>query len=107
MEQQRATVSTPLAKLLPYTECDAFSLRSATTGDRSPRRVFCENVIAVLYQRVAREHALGVVPLRRLASQGCGRERSGCGVIVERAPSPSTAVREPLAVLHSEYNYMQ
>src|SRR5262249_52764224 len=39
-------------------------------------------------------------------SQGCGRECVGRGVIVERAPSPSTAVYEPLAVLHHEINVM-
>src|SRR5262249_36941299 len=55
---------------------------------------------------MAREPAFGVVTLRRLVSQGCGRERAGRGVIVERTPSPSTAVREPLAVLHHEINVM-
>src|SRR5262249_56322615 len=55
---------------------------------------------------MAREPAFGVVTLRRLVSQGCGRERAGRCVIVKRAPSPSTAVREPLAVLHHEINVM-
>ena len=49
MEQQRANVSTPArlyrfdliqhCPLLPYAERDAFSLRSATTTNRSPLRV--------------------------------------------------------------------
>src|SRR5262245_25955473 len=76
------------------------------TVARSPRRVLRENVIAVLHQRVAREPAFGVVTLRRLVSRGCGRECVGRGVIVERAPSPSAAVYEPLAVLHHEINVM-
>ena len=36
-----------------------------------------------------------------------GPERIGRGVILERAISPSAAVREPLAVLHHEINVMQ
>src|SRR5690242_5129369 len=91
-----------MASSLPYAECDAFPLRSAASGNRSPRRVLCENVVLCLHYRMAREPALRVVPLRRLVSQGCGRERVGRGVIVERAPSPSPAVREPLTVLHHE-----
>src|SRR5215510_12759155 len=55
---------------------------------------------------MAREPAFGVVTLRRFASRACGRERAGRGVIVERAPSPSTAVCEPLAVFHHEINVM-
>ena len=68
--------------------------------------VIRENVISRLHHRVAREPALGVVPLRRLASQGAGRERIGCSVIVEHGVSPPAAVREPLAVLHHEVHIM-
>src|SRR5881296_472774 len=39
---------------------------------RSPLPVVRENVISGLHDRVAREPALGVVPLRRLVSQGAG-----------------------------------
>src|SRR5205823_14996350 len=39
---------------------------------RSPLPVVRENVISCLHDRVAREPALGVVPLRRLVSQGAG-----------------------------------
>src|ERR1700676_2786716 len=53
----------------------------------SPMPVIRENVISCLHPRVAREPALGVVPLRRLASQGAGRERIGCSVIVEHGIS--------------------
>src|SRR5882724_3158456 len=67
---------------------------------RSPLPVVSENIISRLHDRVAREPALGVVALRRLVSQGGGRERIGRGVILERGPSPSAAVREPLAILH-------
>jgi len=49
--------------------------------------VIRENVISRLHHRVAREPALGVVPLRRLASQGAGRERIGRSVIVEHGVS--------------------
>src|SRR5882762_6768070 len=72
----------------------------------SPLPVIRENVISCLHPRVAREPALGVVPLRRLVSQGARPERIGCSVIVEHSPSPPAAVREPLAVLHHEVDVM-
>ena len=72
----------------------------------SPVPVIRENVISCLHARVAREPALGVVPLRRLASQSAGLERIGCSVILEHGPSPPSAVREPLAVLHHEVDVM-
>ena len=50
----------------------------------SPVPVIRENVISCLHDRVAREPALGVVPLRRLVSQGAGRERIGRGVSIAR-----------------------
>ena len=68
----------------------------------SPVPVIRENVISCLRHRVAREPALGVVPLRRLVSQGAGSERIRCSVIEEDGPSPPAAVREPLAVLYHE-----
>src|SRR5215469_8132907 len=74
---------------------------------RSPLLVVRENVISCLHDRVAPEPALGVVPLRRLVGRGGGRERIGRSVVVERGPSPSAAVREPLAVLHHEVDVMQ
>src|SRR5229473_1539337 len=79
-------------------------LCAAHTASSMP--VIRENVISCLHHRVAREPALGVVPLWRLASQGAGRERIGCSVIVEHGPSPPAAVREPLAVLHHEVHVM-
>src|SRR5205823_10173530 len=42
-----------------------------------------------------------------LVSQGGLRERSGRGVILERGPSPSAAVGEPLAIFHHEVDVMQ
>src|ERR1700733_4164588 len=51
--------------------------------------------------------ALSVVPLRRLAGQGAGRERIGRGVIVEHGVSPSVAVRESLGILLDELNLSQ
>src|SRR6516164_7171375 len=72
----------------------------------SPVPVIRENVISCLYDRVAREAALGIVPLRRLVGQGAGPERIGCSIILEYGPSPSAAVREPLAVLHHEIDVM-
>jgi hypothetical protein len=51
-----------------------------------------------------REPALGVVFLRRFVRHSGGPKRIGRRVILERAPSPSAAVREPLAVLHHEIN---
>src|SRR6476660_7489900 len=68
--------------------------------------VFRENVISGLHRRVAHEAALGVVPLRRLSGRGAGRERIGCGVIVEHGVTPPAAVRESLAVLHHEVDVM-
>src|SRR5579859_4500544 len=73
---------------------------------RSPVSVIRENVVSCLHDRVAREPALGVVPLRRMVRQGAGRERIGCSVIVEHGPSPPAAVREPVAVLLHEVNIM-
>jgi CRP-like cAMP-binding protein len=45
-------------------ECTPFSLRSAITGDRSPRRVRRENVVFCLHYRVACEPALGLRQLQ-------------------------------------------
>src|SRR6185369_5566561 len=73
-------------------------------ADDSPLPVFRENVVAVLHYRVARESALGVVPLRWIVSHGGRHERIGRGVVLERRPSPAAAVRESLAVLHHEIN---
>jgi hypothetical protein len=70
----------------------------------SPLSVLRENVVAVLHQCVAREPALGVVFLRRFVRHGGGPKRIGRRVTLERAPYPSAAVREPLAVLHHEIN---
>src|SRR5208283_3933208 len=72
----------------------------------SPVPVVRENVISRLHDRVAREAALGVVSLRRLAGQSAWRERIGCTVIVEDGVTPPTTVREPLAVLHHEVDVM-
>ena len=57
----------------------------------SPVPVIRENVISCLHARVAREPALGVVPLRRLVSRGGGLERIGRGVILEIGPPPDPA----------------
>src|ERR1700724_3071137 len=73
----------------------------------SPLGVLRENVVLLLHYRVAREPALGVVPLRRLIRRCAGPERIGRGVILELAISPSAAVREPLAILHHEINVME
>ena len=61
--------------------------------------VIRENVVSRLHARMAREPALGVIPLLRMVSQGAGRERIGCSVIVERGPSPPAALREPVCIL--------
>src|SRR5262245_11554095 len=74
---------------------------------RSPFAVLRNNVVPVLHSRVAREPALGVVPLRWVVSYGAGRERLGRGVIREHGPSPSAAVRKPPAILHHEIHIMQ
>src|SRR5580658_1887304 len=75
-------------------------------GYASPVPVIREDVISHLHACVAREPALGIVPLRRLVSHGAGREGIGRSVIVERGVSPPAAVREPLAVLHHEVHVM-
>src|SRR5258706_4220892 len=72
----------------------------------SPLSVLREYVVVVLHHRVASEPALRVVFLRRFGGCGRGLKRIGRRVIVERAPSPSPAIREPLAVLHPEINVM-
>src|SRR5215475_11907770 len=72
----------------------------------SPVPVIRENVVSCLHDRVAREPALGIIRLRRPVSQGAGRERIGRGVILEDGPSPSAAVRKPLAVFHHEVDVM-
>src|SRR5580698_5749630 len=71
-----------------------------------PVPVIGENVISCLHCRVAREPALGVVPLGWFVFQGGGRERIGPRVILECTVTPSAAVGEPLAVLHHEINVM-
>ena len=76
-------------------------------GAPSPRPVVREHVVSRFHDRVAPESALGVVPLRRHVRRGGGRELAGRCVVLERAPSPSAAVREPLAVLHHEVDVMK
>src|SRR6185436_10360500 len=73
----------------------------------SPLPELGKDVVPGLHDRVAREPALGVVPLRRIVSQGAWRERVGLDVIVEHGISPSAAVCEPLAVFHHEVDVMQ
>jgi hypothetical protein len=72
----------------------------------SPVPVIRENVVSCLHDRVAREAALRVVSLRRTGRLSGGAKRIGRRVILERAPPPSAAVREPLAVLHHEIDVM-
>src|SRR5215831_20247964 len=79
----------------------------AVTAFRSSLSVFREHVISCLHDRVTREPTLGVVALRRLGVLAGRRERVGRGVVEERTPSPSAAVREPLAVLHHEVDVVQ
>src|SRR5262249_2820986 len=73
----------------------------------SPLSVLGEHVISRLRPRVARDPALGVVALRWRSSSGARLERVGLGVVVEHRVSPSTAVREPLAVLHHEVDVQE
>src|SRR2546422_1439568 len=68
--------------------------------------VIGEDVVSRLHDRVAPQSTLGVVPLRRHVGCGAGREGAGRRAIVERGPSPPTAVCEPLAVLHHEVDVM-
>src|SRR3989442_3558593 len=85
-----------------------YSAQTSVSGrSRSPLPVVRENVISRFHDRVARQSALGVVRLRRLVSRAGGCERIGRSVVLEGAPSPSAAVREPLAVLHHEVDVMQ
>src|ERR1035438_9933258 len=84
----------------------AFSTQELSAHTASPVPVIRENVIFCLHCRVAREPALRIAPLRWLVFQGGGRERIGRRVILERAVTPSAAVREPLAVLQHEINVM-
>src|ERR1700722_5101685 len=60
----------------------------------SPVPVIREDVISCLHCRMAHEPTLGVVSLWWLVFQGGGRERIGRLVILERAVTPSAAVRE-------------
>src|SRR6266550_5469327 len=69
--------------------------------------VIREDVVSRLHDRVARESTLRIVPLRRRVGRGSGREPPGRGIILERGPSPPTAIREPLAVLHHKVDVMQ
>jgi len=61
----------------------------------------------VLHNRVAREPARGIVPLRGVVSHGAGPERLGRGVIREHGSFPPAAVRKPPAVLHHDIHVMQ
>src|SRR6267154_2482785 len=94
----------PNSKFAQNTRPRPLGFRRATSAGStipvlpSPLSVLREDVIFCLHDRVSREPALGVVRLRWLAGLGAGRERTGRGVILEYGPSPSAAVREPLAV---------
>src|SRR5215813_6818931 len=68
----------------------------------SPMRILGENVVTVLHQGVAGEPAFRVVSLRWACRLGGRTKRVGSRVILERGPSPSAAVCEPLAVLDHE-----
>src|SRR3984893_17729236 len=86
----------------------ALIVRGATPARTTlPFGVLRKNVVLLLHYRVAREPALGIVPLRRLVRQCPGLERIGRGIILKLAISPSAAVREPLAILRHEINVMQ
>src|ERR1051325_3808621 len=73
----------------------------------SPAPVIRENVVSGLRSGVAREPALGIVPLRRRANRGPGCERIGRGIVIEHGVSPSAAVRESLAVFDHEVHVDQ
>jgi hypothetical protein len=86
---------------------DALSVAIVLTDNRSSSRcILGENVVSVLHDRVAREPALRVASLRRIGRLSGGAKRIGGWVILECAPPPSAAVREPLAVLHHEIDVM-
>ena len=79
---------------------------SATLSD-SAAPIIREDVVSRLHDRMARESALGVVPLRRLVGRGTGLEPAGRRLIVEHGPPPPAGLREPLAVFHHEVDVMQ
>src|SRR5438874_11840555 len=84
-------------------------VRASRAPSRLPRSaapVIGEDVVSRLHDRVAPQSTLGVVPLRRHVGCGAAREGAGRRAIVERGPSPPTAVGEPLAVLHHEVDVM-
>src|SRR6202012_2275895 len=65
-----------------------------------------ENVVFCLHCRVAREPALGVVPLRRLVGQVAEPELTGRWINLEDSIAPSTTIRKPLTILQHEINVM-
>src|SRR5438105_10474218 len=69
--------------------------------------VIREDVVSRLHDRVAPQSTLGVVRLRWRVGRGSRREPPGRGIILERGPSPPTAIHEPLAVLHHKVDVMQ
>src|SRR5262245_35156429 len=103
----RLSVSAASGAFAPNATKDASMVVLPPFSGVSPLAVIREHVISCLHYRVACESALGIVSLRWVAGQGTGRERVGRGVIVEHGISPSTAILEPLAVLHHEVDVMQ
>src|SRR5580658_117762 len=80
--------------------------RSLRLPGRSPRLILCENIVLRLSHRMAGEAAPGVVSLWRLILQSAGSERIRRGIIFKLGISPSTTVREPLAILQHEISIM-
>src|SRR3979409_2091801 len=100
----RHVSNVPCADIHHYS---AQSLRpSVNTIRYSPLSVLREYVDAVLHDRAAREPTFRVALLR--PSVRCSGGLNGLVrlVLVYLAPSPSAAVREPLAVLHHEPNVL-
>src|SRR5215471_163241 len=88
----------PMRAVAPIQKARRFITKTPDSRARgaSPAPVISKNVVSFLRCCVAREPALGVVPLWRRARQGSGLERIGRGVVIEHGITPSAAVREPL-----------
>jgi hypothetical protein len=82
-----------------------FSLM-AMTGQSSGSFQVSAQELSTILRHDYRPVILRVVSLRWMGGLCGGAKRIGRRIIVERAPAPSAAVREPLAILHREINVM-
>src|ERR1700727_3463932 len=74
-----------------------FHFSGSCSNSALAMRVLGEHVVALLHRGVTGQTAFCVVSLRRGRRLGCRTKRIGRRIVLERSPSPSRAVGEPLS----------